>query len=208
MILIISGFILTFGAIMTVKVFVFTKKSDEHMHSSYEKIESLFYRLAKDEPLDQEEIYSFASDVSTRIATYQILLEYDKLEYFPTEYYTIEKSAESNLVYWLEFPTELYATPDEIEHVEKVTIDSDSSKTTYYHVFRFRVSEPHWAARDGWKLGVVGPYNQKSKPYDFPVVIQSRLHEKTGDITPGEEVQWVHDNIAIKKLISAYKNKY
>ena len=96
--------------------------------------------------------------------TFQLLKEHGKTALFPNEYLSIERSAESNLANWLEFPTELNSCPDEIEHLVKVTIGKDS-KECHYHVFKFRVYEPHWAASKGWMLGVTGPYYSNSLHY-------------------------------------------
>jgi hypothetical protein len=114
---------------------------------------------------------------------------------FPDIFNTIEKGAETDLANWLEFPTELDACPDEIELEEKVIIDFDGDNLCYY-VFKFRTYEPHWAAKDGWILGVAGPYFDYSKPYDF-VSVFSRFTSKQGEISPKEEAKWVHDNIAM-----------
>jgi hypothetical protein len=108
---------------------------------------------------------------------------------------TIEKGAESNLANWLEFPTELDACPDEIEHVERVTIPFDKENNVHFHVFKFRINEPHWAAKDGWMLGVTGPYFDDSEAYDHPAATFSRFR-KVEAVSPEEEANWVYNNIA------------
>lgn len=81
--------------------------------------------------------------------------------------------------------------------MKKVAIDFDGKdNNAIYHVFRFKINEPHWAAQNGWMLGVVGPYFDDSKPYDFPHATFSRLDSK---ISPEEEVHWVHKNIAMRE---------
>ena len=113
--------------------------------------------LDSDKTITEQDVYPFAVKPSTRELTYQLLDEYNKTDLFPKEFYTIEKAAESNLVNWLVYPTELNAFPDELEHLQRVSIDSDEDDDAFhYEVFRYRINEPHWAAENGWMLGVVG----------------------------------------------------
>jgi hypothetical protein len=117
---------------------------------------------------------------------------------FPPEFYTIEKAAESNLANWLEFPTELGACPDEIQHLEKVSIQIEGQNNfAHYHVYKFKMNPPHWAAGHGWMLGVIGPYFDNSKPYDHPNSTFSRLNNKVDTSLPDEEAKWVHENISL-----------
>ena len=160
------------------------------------RVQSIFEKLKNEEELTEEEVLPFASNVLTRETTFQLLKEYKKLELFPQIYNTIEKGAESSLANWLEFPTELDACPDEIELEEKVAIDFDGNNVYYYYVFKFRTNEPHWASKDGWILGVVGPYFDDSKPYDFTSTF-SRIASKLGEISAKDEAKWVHENIAM-----------
>ena len=135
------------------------------------RIEQIFEKLRNQQELTEEEVLPFATNVLTRETTFQLLKQYNKLELFPESYNSIEKGAESSLANWLEFPTELDACPDEIELEEKVIIDFDGNNV-YYYVFKFRTNEPHWASKDGWMLGVVGPYFDDSQPYDFTSTVE------------------------------------
>ncbi|MGH9819883.1 MAG: hypothetical protein ACRD43_06910 [Pyrinomonadaceae bacterium] len=130
----------------------------------------------------------FARGVATRQATYEFLLYNDLVDLFLREMWTIEKAAEGRLVQWLESPNELGASPDEIEPVKPVPIDFDGKKA-FYHVFKFRINEPHWAAGNGWMSGVVGPYVDDGEPYDCPDAVFSRLNSSSDD--PEDEVRWV-----------------
>ncbi|PXY41501.1 hypothetical protein DMB65_05985 [Flavobacterium cheongpyeongense] len=159
------------------------------------RIEPIYQKLRNGLEVREDEVLSFASDLLTRKITFQLLKEYKKLELFPNIFNTIEKGAETDLANWLEFPTELDACPDELELEEKVTIDFDGNKVCYC-VFKFRTYEPHWAAKDGWMLGVVGPYFDDSKPYDF-VSVFSRFTSKQAEISAKEEAKWFHENIAM-----------
>jgi hypothetical protein len=87
-----------------------------------------------------------------------------------------------------------------MEHVKRVTFDFDRQNNfVHYEVFKCRVNEPHWAAKDGWFLGVVGPYFDDSKPYDFPQATFSRIDSTIDKITPDEEAKWVHENISMRR---------
>ena len=161
------------------------------------RIEPIYEKLRNEIELTKEEVLPFTSNLLTRETTFQLLNQYKKIELFPDYFNTIEKGAESNLANWLEFPTELDACPDEMELEEKVTIDFDGNNV-YYYVFKFRTNEPHWASKDGWMLGVVGPYFDDSKPYDFTSVF-SRLSSKLNEIDAKDEAKWVHENIAMAR---------
>lgn len=158
------------------------------------RIELIYEKLRNKKELTKEEVLPFAINILTRETTFQLLNQYNRIELFPDEYNNIIKGAESSLANWLEFPTELDTCPDEIELDEKVTIDLDGNNVFYY-VFNFKTYEPHWASKNDWMLGVVGPYFDDSKPYDFTTTF-SRLSSKKGEISAKEEAKWVHENIA------------
>ena len=165
----------------------------------FERVKVLYDKLESGTALTEIDVKPFAQNTLTREVAYQLLNEHNKTNLFPKAYYTIVKGAESNLVNWLEFPTELGASPDEIEHVKRVTFDFDEeSNFVHYEVFKYRVDEPHWAAKDGWMLGVVGPYFDDSKPFDFPNATFSRVSSTVDKVTPDEEARWVHENISTR----------
>ena len=182
------------------------------------KIQPLYEKLKRLQTLDNEDIFPYVQDVRTREMTYKFLKDNDLTDLFPKEFYTIVKAAESHLVNWLMFPTELGVCPDEIEYVKRVTIDfdflftyvftqpdeiekikrealecEDKGEDIHYEVFKFRVNEPHWAAKNGWQLGVVGPYFDDSQPYEY---CPSGTFSRGGSMdktSPEEEVKWVHE---------------
>jgi hypothetical protein len=163
----------------------------------FARVEELLVRLRSGEDLSEAQVLPFAVSLQTRETTFQLLREYKQENLFPKEYYDLVKGAESNLANWLEFPTELDACPDVIEHVKRVTIDFDGqSNFVHYEVFRYRMNEPHWAAKNGWILGVVGPYFDDSKPYDFPSATFSRIDSTA---SPDDEAKWVHENISLRR---------
>ena len=166
----------------------------------FERIKPLYDKLENEQPITTEEVLPYVKSLLTREAIFQLLRDHDKLDLFPNEYFTIVKGAETNLSNWLEFPTELDACPDEIEHMKRVTFDFDGQNNfVHYEVFKYRINEPHWAAKDGWILGVVGPYFDDSKPYDHPHATFSRVSSTLEKVTPDEEAKWVHENISMRR---------
>jgi hypothetical protein len=166
----------------------------------FEREKKLYDQLEKGAIVTTTDVLPFAANLLTRETTYRLLSDYNKTDLFPRDYYSIVKGAESNLANWLEFPTELDACPDEMEHIKRVSIDFDGNKNmVYYEVFKYRTNEPHWAAKNGWMLGVVGPFFDDSKPYDFPGSTFSRCDSTVDKITPEEEAKWVHENISNRR---------
>ncbi|WP_462251002.1 hypothetical protein [Ekhidna sp.] len=166
----------------------------------YERIKPLVDKLESNENLTPEEIRPYAEQLTTRETTFQLLTEHNKQSLFPEDLNNLVSGAASNLANWLEFPTELDACPDEMKHMERVTFDFDGKNNlVHYEVFKYRVNEPHWAAKDGWMLGVVGPFFDESNPYDFPAATFSRVSSTVDKVTPKEEAKWVHENIAMRR---------
>lgn len=186
-----------FAAYRLIKVQIQNRRLNK---KRFERIQPLYEMLQKGQSPGAAMLLPYAQNVLTRELTYKLLHEFGKAELFPAAYYSIEKGAESNLANWLEFPTELNACPDEIQHLKRVSLDFDGENNlVHYEVFKYRVNEPNPAAKQGWMLGVVGPYFDDSKPYDFPQSTFSRISSTLEKVTPEEEVQWVHENISLRK---------
>lgn len=197
--LIVIGLIVLAIIVFAVYRFLTVKRQSKKLNKEkFERIKLLYDKIETGQELFEKDIFAFAANIATRETTFQLLSDAGKTDLFPKEFYTIEKAAESNLANWLEFPTELDGCPDEMELVKKVTIAFDNNNVLYY-VFKFRINEPHWAAKDGWMLGVVGPYFDDSKPFDFPAATFSRLSSKFETTSPDEEAKWVHENISMKR---------
>jgi len=181
------------------RLIAFRKASIKTSRERFERIRPLYEMLENGQALTETDVYDYAKNLLTRETTYRLLQEHSKTGLFPAAFFTIEKGAESNLANWLTFPTELDSCPDEMEHVKKVSLDFDGKNNfIHYHVFKFRIDEPHWAAKDNWMLGVAGPYFDDSNPYDFPHATFSRL-SKFETISPDEEAEWVHKNISLRR---------
>jgi hypothetical protein len=188
-------FVLIFivGAILLYKDLYVKRKLRRLVLAKYQVVEPLMVKLATKKDVSETEILTMVKDPSLRHGVFRTLESYQKLDLFPAEFLNQEKGAECLLVNWLEFPTELGHAPDEIELFAKVPPQGDGSSD--YYVFRFRTTTPQWAARNGWMIGVAGPYGKESPPYDAPRRIYSRFNsmETTSALN---EVQWVHENIS------------
>jgi hypothetical protein len=198
---IVIGIIIVIVAIFAVyRLFTVKKQNKKLINERFERVKPLSDKLESGQDLTQTDILPFAKNIKTRQLTFQLLNDHNKTDLFPKEFYSIEKAGESYLANWLEFPTELDACPDEIEHIKRVTFDFDGNNNfVHYEVFKYRVNEPHWAAKDGWILGVVGPYFDDSKPYDFPQATFSRVSSTVDKVSPDEEAKWVHENISMRR---------
>jgi hypothetical protein len=158
----------------------------------YNALKVLTQKLSLGETINEEELVALAEKPSLRLMLYDILVANERGSLFPGEFYTVEKGAESYLANWLEFPTELGRTPDEILLLTDVTFDLP--RKIHYYVFKFRSSAPRWANKLGWMLGVCGPYDDESLPFDIPKKTFSRFNPEEL-ITPEAEAQWVHKKI-------------
>ena len=176
------------------------KQNKEINEQRYERIKPLVQKLEAGENLTTKDVEQFAEKLKTREVTFQLLAEHNRLDLFPEKFNNLVSGAAGNLANWLEFPTELDACPDEMEHMERITFDFDGQNNfIHYEVFKYRIDEPHWAAKDGWMLGVVGPFFDDSKPYDFQAATFSRVSSTVDKVTPKEEAKWVHENIAMRR---------
>jgi len=163
------------------------------------RVRPLYEKLNSGQATGPQDILPFAENILTRQMTFELLSGLDKKELFPEEYHTLIKAAESKLANWLEFPTELNACPDEMEHIKRISFDFDGQGNySHFEVFKYRINEPHWAARYGWILGVVGPYFDDSQPYDPAGATFSRIAEES-KTSPEEEARWVYEHIALMR---------
>lgn len=184
------------GAFLAYRIFSVRAENREHYRRRAERIEPIIEAVDHPESLNEDHLESFAEDRATRWTLYQILRQNDLTDRFPAEYCNIEKAAESKLAEWLESPNELGAIPDEMELVETVEIASGGRSHIYY-AFRFRMNDGHWAAANGWMLGVVGPYFEDSEPYDWSDVSFSRLNVDSDEATAAEEASWCHKHFVV-----------
>lgn len=99
---------------------------------------------------------SVAASAEMRNWFHFALTSLGRTEFFPPRFATHEAFAQSNMVSWLAFPTELARTPHEIELM--ATFPGATSDQRYY-LFRFRTHE-----YDGWMAGLSGPFSVGASP--------------------------------------------
>jgi len=158
----------------------------------YQIVAPLIQKLDARHDISKLEVLTMVRDPALRHGVFHVLDAYNRSDLFPIEFLTHEKGAEGLLVNWLEFPTELGNSPDEIEFISMITIH-DNEPADYY-VFKYKTKLPHTLWQHQWMMGVSGPYLTASKPYDIVLRVFSRFN--TVDATsPETEVEWVHNNI-------------
>lgn len=191
------------GVVVLFVVYRYIKVHHQHRklnEQRFDRIRPLYEKLKSNKDVNPEDVLPYARNVLTRGLAFQLLNGHDKIDLFPSEYHTLLSGAESQLANWLEFPTELDACPDEMEHIKRVTFDFDGQGNyVHYEVFKYRMNEPHWAAKDGWILGVVGPYFDDSEPYNHASATFSRVSSTVEKISPEEEARWVHEHISMRR---------
>jgi hypothetical protein len=127
------------------------------------KMFALLSCLRQNLSYDNSEIVKIAEAPEVRNALYDHLKISGKLELFPKQFANQKYFAESDMVNWLVYPTELGRSPDEIVLAKKVSIEYSDAIVDYY-VFKFRTLPPHWAADNGWTAGVAGGYIRSEEP--------------------------------------------
>jgi hypothetical protein len=118
--------------------------------------------LRHGQKIPTSQIDAVASSDEMRVWLYDQLEEQGKLHLFPPRFANQKSLAQSDMVQWLTFPSELGRVPDEIQLMKVVPAKSNAGKIVDYYVFRFRMkTDP-----DGWLAGIAGPY-----PHDKSLVV-------------------------------------
>lgn len=93
-----------------------------------------------------------------RTIFYDRLAQIGQQGLYPTEFFNQVHFAESDMVRWLTYPTELNRAPDEIVPAQVLRFRMDGYKPVALYVFRYRTHEPDENAEDGWMAGISGPF--------------------------------------------------
>lgn len=156
-------------------------------------------KLANREDVGANEVEALAAKAHLRPMLFAMLKEFERLDLFPEGQKSVQSQAEAILAYWLMHPNELQDVPEEMRLAEKVCREIDGEQADFY-VFRYKMSDGHWAAKDGWLLGLAGPFLDKDVPYSGHPVAFSRCGDKHGEVTPSELVDWFMDMVQRKGL--------
>lgn len=103
--------------------------------------------LDRNQPVAAGAIAFVAKSLETSQALYTDLHARGRQELFPREYRAVERLDMSRLVAWLAQPNALGRPPERIEYVSTDGVAG---------LYRFRTAPPHWAADDGWLVGISG----------------------------------------------------
>lgn len=190
---IIIVIVLSGSIVLLLRDYYVKRKIRKLAEEKLKTFQPIIAKLTAKDSIHDAEVLALVQDPATRHALYRLLEKYDRVDLFPVEYLSHEKAAESFLVSWLEFPTELGTSPDEIRLLTKVGL-ADGKVEAEYFAFKFRTFPPHRSSNNNWMIGVAGPYMKDSLPYAIPRRVYSRFNE-VGKVNVEDEVRWVHENI-------------
>jgi hypothetical protein len=150
--------------------------------------------LRKGGHVPEEVLVRIAASAETRNLLFSSLEKLGHPDLFPKAWATQEALAESDMVGWLTYPTELARVPDQIELMKVVSEDvgGDDGMLDFY-LYRFRTLPPHWAAKDGWMAGVAGPFRRAGAPSATSYGSTFSTFEKWDDKRPEEHVEAVRE---------------
>jgi hypothetical protein len=134
---------------------------DKNLHSVLSPIAK---KLAEYKPVQMHDIRALARQPQYRFMLYRMLKYYQRLDLFPVEYLTIIAQGEGILAFWMMDPNQLQDAPSEIHLVEEVERVHKGWRLKYL-VYRYRMHAGHWTEKDGWLLGIVGPFFENDVPY-------------------------------------------
>lgn len=121
--------------------------------------------------VDEKHFSDIAQSKEMRNWFYKGLIKLGYESYFPEKYKSQESFAESDMVDWLCYPTELGRVPDEIELMQIIEISN-----TLYYLFRFRSEHEDWVDT-GWMAGVSGGYKKNTLSIDSSGYTFSKFEE-------------------------------
>lgn len=143
------------------------------------------------ETISEEDAMKIAADSESRNWFYDNLKRVGKVELFPEEYKNQKAFAESNMVDWLIYPTELGRVPDAIELMN--VFDTEEEE---YYLFRFKCDSVEASKEDGWMAGVSGPFSKNEMPTTLAGGYTFSHFEKWESKTPEEHLNSIVDNIS------------
>lgn len=145
-------------------------------------------------PAADSTIERVARDPTCRPALFKAFRDLGRLHRFPAAHLDQASLAEGEMVRWLQYPTELGAAPDEIELIRVDELSTDKGPCDLF-VYRFRKHAPHWAATNGWMIGVAGPFLRSDQPtIDGLGLTFSRL-DKEGEADLDDQVEAIIETL-------------
>lgn len=148
-------------------------------------------KLEKQFDIDLIEI--IAADSECRKWLYDNLVSLRKAELFPLKYKSQKYFAESDMINWLLYPTELARMPDSIELMKIVEVDSKSEDgIVEFYLFRFKSNHKDWKD-EGWMAGISGYFPIKEKPSTSGYGYTFSCFDKWDSKSPDEHIQEIKD---------------
>src|SRR6188508_967974 len=134
--------VLVVGGLFFYRDYYSKRKFRRLSEEKYRTLTPLILRVRAREDVAESEILQVAGNPAVRQALFVALATCQRLDLFPSAYLTYEKGAESSMVTWLEFPTELGVAPDQIEFLEEIILHDQGDM--HYYAFRYRMLKQHW----------------------------------------------------------------
>ncbi len=182
-----------FGLMLDMFGYINTQKSNEILKGALKlednnlKLFAALSLIRLDEKVAPEVLENIAADDEDRLPLSVNLLGMQKGGLFPDKYNTQELLAQSDMVIWLIYPTELGRTPDEIAFEKKQRVEENGEQMDYY-LFKFRSTDTAFA-NDGWMAGVSGGYLVKDEPTPYAMGSTFSSFEKWEAKTPEQHLE-------------------
>ena len=146
-------------------------------------------KIESGQVVSAQEIEGLAVKPEIRYMLFAMLRQMGRLDLLPTQYSSSIEQGKSALAYWMMHPNELQDAPEAIEFVETVKRTVDGYEVDF-HVYRYKMPEGHWEAKEGWILGLAGPMKSGVEPYSEMTGAFSRVGDVEGKVKPSELVDW------------------
>lgn len=167
-----------------------------------ERIDGILKRIRAGETVSTQEVDALAAHPENRYILFAALRQINKDDLFPVSYSSSISQGESALAYWMMHPHELQDAPEKIEFIETFKRHVNDHESDF-HVYRYKMPPGHWAAKDGWILGLTGPMTIESAPYSALPGAFSRVGDIEGTVTPTELVDWYIGMLRQKGIIKS-----
>jgi len=166
------------------------------------RLDPIGKKIHAGEAVSPQEIESLAAYPEIRHMLFALLRHMERPDLLPTQYSSCVAQGESALAYWMMHPNELQDALEAIEFVETVT-RAINGREADFHVYRYRMSAGHWAANDGWMLGLAGPMEEMGlEPYSYLPGAFSRAGDSAGKVKPFELVDWYVGMLRQKGIVN------
>lgn len=164
------------------------------------RLDPLRKKIEAGQAVSALEIEELAGRPEIRFLLFALLRDMKRPDLLPTKYCSTVEQGESALAYWMMHPNELQDAPETVELAETVKRPIDGQETEF-HVYRYKMPAGHWAAKDGWILGLAGPMKRGIEPYSEMPGAFSRVGDIDGKVKPSEVVDWYIGRLRQKGMI-------